>query len=159
MDLIALIIVIIFFLAGIIGTLLPVMPGVILIWAGMFIYGLITGFSELSASFFILQGIAVLLVLVIDYFTTALGTKRFGGSKIATWAAVFGLFVGMIFLGIPGIIFGPFLGALAGELIQKVPLKKALYASFGTLAGLLGGVFLKLVIELLMILWFFITIF
>lgn len=158
MELIPLIIAIILFIIGIIGTILPVMPGVAFIWLGMFIYGIMTGFEELSFIFFLIQLFAVILVLIVDYIATALGTKKFGGSKTATWTAMLGLLLGIIFLGLPGIIFGPFAGALLGELLRKIPFKKALYSSFGTLVGLLGGFFLKLGIELIMIIWFFISI-
>lgn len=151
----ALIIAIVLFFLGIIGSILPVMPGAILIWAGMLIYGVLTGFTGLSFVFYLLQGLAVLLVMFIDYLAAALGTKSLGGSKTAMWGAVFGLFLGILVLGPAGIIFGPFLGALAGELLKGLPADKALRSSFGALIGLLGSIFLKLIIEAVMILWFF----
>ena len=148
----------VFFIAGIVGTLLPVIPGVLFIWLGMIIYGFFIDFAGLSLEFYIIQGFAAFLVLIVDYIATAIGTKKFGGSKTATWMAVIGLLVGIITLGIPGIIFGPFVGALLGELLRKAPINKALYSSLGTLIGLFGGFLLKLIIELLMIVWFFISI-
>ncbi len=145
----------IIFLAGIVGTMLPVMPGPVLIWLGMLVYGLFTGFENLSFYFFFLQGLAALLVMAVDYAATAVGTKKFGGSRISIWGAVIGLFAGIILLGPIGLVFGPFLGALAGELLTGLPPEKAIRSSMGALVGLLGGLFIKLSIEAVMIYWFF----
>lgn len=146
---------IIFFILGIIGTVLPLLPGVSLIWLGMLVYGIITGFQNLTAGFLILQGAAALLVMSIDYFTTAIGTKRFGGTKFAVWGAALGLLAGVIILGPLGLIFGPFIGALLGSLLQGLPPEKAIYSSFGALVGLLSGLLLKIIIEVIMIYAFF----
>jgi len=152
---IAISIAILFFCLGIVGTIVPLMPGVILIWAGMLIFGILTGFPNLSPTFYLLQGLAVLLVIAVDYMAAAFGTKRFGGSKTSIWGAIIGLFAGVILLGPGGIIFGPFGGALIGELLHGFPLEKAIRSSLGALIGLLGGIFLKLAIETVMIFWFF----
>ncbi len=158
MQVLAIILAVLFFITGIIGTILPIIPGAFLIWTGMLLYGIMTNFTDLSLGFFIIQGIAALMVLGVDYIAAAIGTKRFGGSNTATWMAALGLIVGIITLGIPGIIFGPFIGALTGELLRKAPMKEAFYASFGTLLGLLGGFLLKIIIEVIMIAWFFYSI-
>lgn len=146
---------IILFIFGIIGTILPLLPGVSLIWLGMLVYGIITGFQNLTAQFYILQGIAALVVISIDYFTTAIGTKRFGGTKASMWGAALGLLAGIIILGPLGLIFGPFIGALLGSLLQGIPPEKAVLSSLGALIGLLGGLFLKIIIEIIMIYSFF----
>ncbi|OWZ84393.1 DUF456 domain-containing protein [Natranaerobius trueperi] len=146
------------FILGLIGTFLPVMPGVLLIWIGMFIYGILTEFQELTATFFLIQGLAALLVLLIDYIASAWGVQKFGGSRIAMLSAVVGLFIGVLFFNIPGFIFGPFLGALIAELVRGLPIDKAILSGLGTLIGLLGGILLKLIIEIIMIIWFFIAI-
>jgi len=157
MEIFPLIVALIIFLLGIAGTVLPVMPGPILIWLGMLVYGLLTGFESLSLSFYIWQGLAALLVMAVDYFATAVGTKKFGGSRIAMWGAVIGLFVGVIILGPLGLVFGPFLGALVGEMLRGLPPERAIRSSIGALVGLLGGLFVKLGIEAVMIYWFFRT--
>ncbi len=152
-----LIVALIFFLLGIIGTFLPILPGVFLIWVGMFIYGIMTGFEGLSFSFFFFQGMAALLVIVVDYMAVALGSKKFGGPKAASWGAAWGILLGFLVMGPAGIIFGPFLGALAGGFLVGLPLKRAIHVSFGALIGFLGGLVLKLAMEAAMIIWFFIT--
>jgi len=155
----SLIITIILFIIGIIGTVLPLIPGVTLIWTGMLLYGILTGFPPgLNLVFFFLQGIAALLVMGVDYISTAVGAKRSGGSRAGTWGAVLGLPLGIIIFGPVGFVFGPFLGVLTGELLTGIPLDKALHTSFGSLIGMLGGIILKLLIEAAMIFWFFMRI-
>ncbi len=149
----------ILFALGILGIVLPLLPGAALIWAGMLLYGILTGFRGLGFTFYLLQGLAVVLVWGIDYLAAAVGTRYSGGSKAAAWGAVLGLLLGLIILGPAGIIFGPFLGALLGEMLRGTPAEKALRSSLGALVGLLGGLVLKLVIVAVMIYWFFQQIF
>ncbi|AFV01749.1 hypothetical protein UNSWDHB_2845 [Dehalobacter sp. UNSWDHB] len=159
MDMIALIIAVVLFIAGIVGTVLPVLPGVILIYAGMLAYGFMTGFATLNAYFFILQALVVILLFFVDYFASAIGTKRFGGSKQAAWGAVIGTILGLIVLGPLGIILGPFLGAIAAELIRGTELKKTIQIGLGTLLGVLGGTAVKIGAEIIMIVYFFVRIY
>lgn len=159
MDTFALVIAIILFIAGLIGTVLPVLPGVVLIYAGMVIYGFMTHFTTLHAYFFILQAIVVIVLFMVDYFASAIGTKRFGGSKQAAWGAVIGTILGIIVLGPLGIILGPFVGAVAAELIRGTDINKTIKVGFGTLIGVLGGTAVKIIAEIIMIAYFFICIF
>src|SRR5665648_255597 len=112
MQITALIIAIILFLVGIAGTILPVLPGVILIYAGMVIYGFMTGFETLTLYFFIVQAVAFAVILGIDFVASAIGTKHYNGSKQAAAGAVVGTILGIIFLGPLGIVIGPFAGAV-----------------------------------------------
>ncbi|NLL52177.1 MAG: DUF456 domain-containing protein [Peptococcaceae bacterium] len=150
----ALIIAIILFIIGLIGTVLPVLPGPILIFAGMLIYGLMTDFVSLNIFFFVLQGLILLLIFAVDYIASMLGTRHFGGTKQAGWGAIAGAIIGVIFLGPLGILIGPFLGAVLVELLQKNSLSKACRAGLGTLLGILGGTAVKLGVEVLMIAYF-----
>jgi len=153
------IIAIAFFVLGLIGTILPVLPGPILIFAGMLIYGLMTDFYSLNVFFFILQGLILILIFAVDYIASMLGTRRFGGSKKAGWGAVAGTIIGLIFLGPLGILIGPFLGAVLIELLQGKEIIKACRAGLGTLLGIFSGTVVKLVIEILMIVYFFLRIY
>ncbi len=159
MSIIGLILAVIFFTAGLAGTILPVLPGAPLILLGMIVYGLFTGFAGLTWGFFLGQAAAVALTFFIDYFTSVWGVRRYGGSKAALWGSVAGLICGGLVLGPPGIILGPFLGAFTGEFFIKRSFRQALRTGAGSLIGLLGGAAIKLMIELLMIAWFFIVIF
>lgn len=155
MSVAGMIVAVVFFIAGIAGTFLPVLPGAPLIWLGMFIYGLFVHFNNLTWLFFIGQGMVVALVLLIDYVAGVWGVKRYGGSRTAVWGSVLGGITGIIALGPFGLIIGPFAGAVAGELYRNGNLRHAVRAGVGTLIGFLGGTVLKLVIEVLMIVWFF----
>lgn len=154
----ALIIAIVLFIIGLVGTVLPMLPGPILIYAGMLLYGLMTDFITLDFKFYLIQGLVFALIFFVDYLATALGTRRYGGSKQAGWGAALGMLVGIFFAPI-GIILGPFLGAVGAELLfRRTELKKAFRIGVGTLIGLLGGIVVKLGVEIIMIIYFFIKI-
>lgn len=158
LEIIALIIASLFFLAGLAGTLLPGMPGPPLIWAGMLLYGLITGFENLDALFLIAQAALALLVMGVDYLFSALGSKVFGGSKASLWGAALGLLVGLFFFPY-GIFLGPFLGAAAAELLTRRKSRQAFRSGVGATLGFWGALPVKLTIEAVMIAWFVMRIF
>lgn len=158
MSIAGMILAVVFFTIGVLGTILPALPGAPLIWLGMLIYGLFVDFQNLPLMFFIGQGLAVALIFLIDYLASIWGVKRYGGSREAVWGSVLGGLLGVIVLGPFGLIFGPFIGAVAGELYRKSALDKALEVGFGTLIGFLGGAVLKLAIEAVMIIWFFMAV-
>lgn len=147
-----------FFIAGIIGTILPALPGAPLIWLGMLIYGFIVEFNNLPWTFYLGQGLAVALIFLIDYLSGIWGVRRYGGSRSAVWGSILGGLLGVILMGPFGLIIGPFAGAVIGELSQKKPVEKAFQVGVGTLIGFFGGTILKLAVEVLMIVWFFIVI-
>lgn len=149
---------VVFFTIGVLGTILPALPGAPLIWLGMLIYGFFVKFQNLTLLFFIGQGLAVILIFLIDYLASIWGVRRYGGSREAVWGSILGGLLGIFVLGPFGLIFGPFAGAVAGELYRRSPLDKALEVGFGTLIGFLGGTFLKLAIEAVMIIWFFMAV-
>lgn len=150
----------IIFLAGLAGTVLPILPGELLIFTGMLVYGFFVDFrGGFNLLFFLGQGMAVLLVFLVDYFAGIWGTKKFGGSKAAVLGSVAGVLLGVITLGPFGIIIGPFAGAFIGEFIYNHDLEIALKAGLGTLVGFMGGTMVKLLIEVTMIIWFFIVVF
>ncbi|HAA37275.1 MAG TPA: DUF456 domain-containing protein [Firmicutes bacterium] len=147
------------FIVGFLGTFLPVLPGAILIYGGMLLYGYLTKFTALTIHFFIIEGLALLLVFAVDFLAAAVGTKRYGGSRAASFGAAVGTLAGIFFFPPLGIIVGPFVGAALAELIKGKEIDQALRVGFGTIIGLLGGTILKIVIETAMIIYFFITIF
>lgn len=159
MHILGLVITVIFFIVGLLGTFLPALPGPLIIWAGMFIYGLFVGFENLTLGFYLAQALAVGVLFLIDYISVAIGTKRYGGSKYSIFGAVVGLVVGLIILGPLGIIIGPFLGAVLVELISGRPLENAFITGSGTLLGFFGGTVIKIIMEIAMIAWFFFIIF
>ena len=153
-DTIAIIVVSIFFLASLVGTVLPIIPEAPLIVIGMVIYGFIAGFDELSLSFFIGQTILALAVIGVDYLTTAIGSRYFGGSKAAMWGAALGLLVGLLFFPI-GLLIGPFLGAAIADYIFRRRTDQAIRSGVGASLGFWSALPIKLVLKGVMIGWFF----
>jgi uncharacterized protein YqgC (DUF456 family) len=124
--------------AGILGLVLPVLPGTPLLFAGLLIAAWAEDFAYVGAG--TLAGIAVLAILTypIDFAATALGARRFGASKRAAVGAAVGALVGLFF-GIPGILLGPFIGAVIGELTAQRGLGEAGRAGVGAMVGLVLG--------------------
>jgi uncharacterized protein YqgC (DUF456 family) len=127
---------------GIIGCLVPVLPGPPVSFLGL-IFLHLTRFGHFSNSTLIILGGIAAVVTVLDYIVPIWGTKKFGGSKYGTRGATVGLIIGL-FLGPLGIILGPLIGAIVGELIFKDDLGYAVKAGFGSLLGFLTGIGLKL---------------
>lgn len=136
--------------AGLAGMLLPFLPGAPLLFLGLLFGAWAEGFRYVGkGTLLILAGMAALTYLV-EFFASALGARRYGGSQRAMLGAVLGGIVG-IFLGVPGILLGPFAGAVLGELSLKRSLDQAGWAGFGTVVGLAIGVAGKLAIGIAML--------
>ena len=133
--------------AGFIGSFLPIVPGPALILVGAVINRAFQWeTSPVSWFTIILLALGVILSAVVDFFASLMGAKKFGASKWGIWGALLGAIVGL-FLGIPGLILGPIVGALGGELIAGKKLDAASKASFGTLVGTLAGMVGKVAIS------------
>ncbi len=139
-------------LIGIIGCLVPVLPGPPLSYLGLILLH-ISRFAQFSKSILIALAVVTVIVTIVDYVVPIWGTRKFGGSKYGTRGATVGLIIGL-FLGPAGIIIGPFIGAIVGELIFKDDMKYAIKAGFGSLLGFLTGVGLKLAASLVMTFYF-----
>ena len=122
-DYILLIFAIILMILGIIGCLVPVLPGPPLSYLGLILLH-ITRFADFSSTILIILAAIAVVVTILDYIVPVWGTKKFGGSKYGTRGATVGLIIGL-FLGPLGIIIGPFIGAVVGELIFKDDMKYA----------------------------------
>ena len=135
-----------FILLGIAGSFLPVIPGPISGWLGIFLLSFAPSIT-LENSFLLLSLGVALSIFILDNIIPILGAKKFGGGKGSTLGSSIGLIVGLLFLGPIGLLLGPFFGAFIGELISNINNKKgALKAAFGALLGFFTGVFLKLII-------------
>ncbi len=151
-DYILLIIGIVFMIMGIIGCLVPVLPGPPISYLGIILLHL-SRFGQFSQTTLIILGIVAIVVTILDYIVPLWGTKRFGGSKYGIRGATVGLIIGL-FLGPMGIIIGPFIGAVVGEMIFKDDMPYALKAGFGSLLGFLTGIGLKLAASFVMTFYF-----
>jgi uncharacterized protein len=151
-DYILLILGIIFMIIGIIGCLVPVLPGPPVSFIGLILLHL-TRFGQFSTPTLIIFGIIAVLVTVFDVIVPVWWKKKFGGSKYGTRGATIGLVIGF-FLGPLGIIIGSLIGAFVGEMIFLDDMKYAFKAGFGSLMSFLTGIGLKLATSLVMTFYF-----
>ena len=155
MDIILVSIAALLMVIGILGSFLPVLPGVPISWVGLLVFYLApsvpVNYWFLGITFFI-----AVLIYALNLIIPAMGTKRYGGSKSGMVGATLGLVIGL-FSPIPfGVIIGPFVGAFIGELINKSNRKSALKAAYGSFIGFLASSFMELVVAfsfLLLFLW------
>lgn len=136
--------------AGIAGTVLPVLPGILLVFGGLFVAAWAEGFQRVGAVGLTIIGAMALLSLGIDFVASLLGAKRVGASPLALAGAAIGAFAG-IFFGIVGVFIGPFVGAVAGEYLARGRLVQAGKVGVGTWVGLILGAIAKVVLAFLMI--------
>ena len=129
--------------AGIIGCIVPGLPGAPISYAGMWI-AQATERVDFTWQELLVWGIATIVVSVLDYVVPAWGTKQFGGTKYGVWGSTIGVFIGL-FAGLWGVILGPLAGAILGELIGGKAAAEALRAGWGSFLGLLCGTILKLI--------------
>ncbi|WP_289142177.1 DUF456 domain-containing protein [uncultured Brevibacillus sp.] len=160
MDIVLWIIVIALFVLSIAGIFLPVLPDTILLWGGFLLYHFFIADpgAGLPASFW--WGMAVLSILLYgaDLLTNMFFVKKYGGSKWSSMAAVVGIILGIFLFPPFGMLIMPFvLVVLVELLIQKQSLEKAIRAGFGSLIGFLGSAVVKVVLQVVMIIWFFIA--
>lgn len=135
---------------GLAGLLLPLVPGAPLLFLGLLLGAWAEGFRYIGLwTLLALAGMAA-LTYVVEFAASILGVKKYGGSRRAMVGAAVGGIVG-IFLGFPGILLGPFVGAVIGELSLQRSLDEASRAGFGTVVGLAIGVAGKLAIGITMI--------
>jgi len=132
-------------LAGLAGTVVPALPGAPLVFAGLLCAAWADGFAKVGPGTLVVLGLLTALTFGVDIAATALGAKRFGAGKAALLGAALGSLVGLFF-GLPGLLLGPFVGAVLGELVTARDFSKAQKAGFGAWLGLLLGTLGKLAI-------------
>jgi uncharacterized protein YqgC (DUF456 family) len=135
---------------GIAGSVLPALPGVTLVFLGLLLAAWIGDFQQVGPFPLVVLGLLTLLSFVIDLAATALGAKRVGATKLAVVGAALGTVAGL-FLGLPGLILGPFVGAVAGELMSHGQVQQATRAGIATWVGLLFGTLAKLALVFTML--------
>ena len=143
MDIALLVIAFLCMVVGIIGCIVPGLPGVPVAYAGLWI-AQATEKVDFSWQMLLVWAIVTIAVSVLDYVVPAWGTKKFGGTRYGVWGSTIGVFVGLFF-GAAGVIIGPLAGAVIGELVGGKEIAEALKAGWGSFIGLLFGTILKLV--------------
>lgn len=128
---------------GTLGTVLPALPGVPIVYAGMFLAAWIGDFSHIGWPTLTILGVLTALSVIVDLLASVLGAKRVGASGWALFGAAAGTVIGLFF-GLVGLIFGPFFGAVAGELIAGSTLKRSAGVGVGAWLGFIFGTLAKI---------------
>ncbi len=137
-------------LVGLAGTIVPALPGLPLVFAGMLLAAWADGFEQVSVWIIVLLGLLTLVSFAVDFWATAHGARRVGASRKAVLGAVLGTFAGLFFFPV-GLLVGPFAGALIGEMLHGREWRQATKVGFGTWIGVVLAVVLKLGLAFAMI--------
>jgi len=137
-------------IAGLVGTVVPALPGVPLIFAGLFLGAWIDHFEIVGWATIGVLGVLALVAWIIDFVAGAAGTRYLGATSRAFWGATIGAFAGMFF-GIPGMLLGPFIGAVIGELSGGADIIRSGKAGIGAWIGMVLATAVKMAIAFLMI--------
>ncbi|MCA3212893.1 MAG: DUF456 domain-containing protein [Burkholderiales bacterium] len=137
-------------IVGVVGTVLPALPGVMLVYGGIVLAAYAEGFTRISGLTIAVLGALALVAFVIDYVASAAAAKKAGASKLGLAGAALGTVLG-IFTGFIGLLFMPLVGAAIGEYLAQRDALKAGRIGLATWVGLLVGTVLKLAIVFTMI--------
>lgn len=137
-------------LVGLAGTLLPLVPGIPLMMAGMLLAAWAEDFTRIGRGTLLLLALLTALSFVIEAVAAAMGAKRVGASRAAVFGAALGALFGF-FLGFVGLLIGPFVGAVAGELLARPGATRAMQVGFGAWVGFLLGTVAKIAVAFMML--------
>ena len=135
---------------GLLGVVLPALPGLPLMFAGMWLAAWAGGYDQVGAGTVIMLAVLTLLSVGVDVAAALLGAKRVGASRLALLGAAIGTVVGL-FMGFVGILVGPFAGALVGEWLHGRRLDMAAKVGVGTWLGIVFAAVLKLALAFAML--------
>jgi uncharacterized protein YqgC (DUF456 family) len=135
---------------GLVGIVVPAMPGTVVIFAGLLLGAWADGFMRVGVATIAVIGVLGAASYAIDFVAAALGVKRQGASRQAMAGAGLGTFLGLLF-GLPGLIVGPFVGAVAGELLANRDWKRASRTGLAAWIGFVIGMIAKVAVAFLMI--------
>ncbi len=136
---------------GLAGTVLPMLPGVPLVFAGLLLAAWVDGFAHVGWPLLLVLALLTLLSLVVDVAASSLGAKGAGAGRAAMLGAAVGTLVGLFF-GLAGLVIGPFLGAAAGQFLVRQNVTEAGRAGVGAWVGFVLGSLAKLALGLVMVL-------
>lgn len=131
---------------GLIGCIVPVLPGIVLNYAALLLLTL-TDYADISLSTLLIWGVVTVIVTVADFYLPAWMTRRFGGTRAGAVGATVGVFAGLFLFPPFGILLGPFFGAVLGELTRdKKNSNQAFRSGFGSFLAFIVGTGLKLIV-------------
>lgn len=142
------------FLSAFVALIMPMIPGILMMWVGFFIYHFAVNNNELSWFFWIAMATLTIITLLSDYVLGGHFVKKYGGSRAGELTAAIGIILGSFFFPPFGIIFIPFTAVFIVELLIHQDFKRALNASIGSLFGFLTSTVAKFMILIIMVIWF-----
>jgi uncharacterized protein YqgC (DUF456 family) len=146
---------IILVLLGFIGNIVPMLPGIPLMFGGFLLWGLASGWRDFSVNTVIVLGFVTIAVFLLDYYAGAAGAKKYGASKAGIWGSIIGGILGVLIFNIVGLILGPLVGAVLGELFSGKTRNDAWRAGWGAFVGLLAGGLIKIITAVMILGLFF----
>jgi uncharacterized protein YqgC (DUF456 family) len=158
MEIAGWIIVIALFAIGMAGAIFPILPGALAIYAAFFVYGFFISFEPFGFWFWTVQTLIVAVLFIADYAVSAWGVKRYGGSRASVVGSTIGIIAGPFVIPAFGLLLGPLIGAVIGELIVGANFNQAIKAGLGAVVGLFTSTVVKFILQLAMIVLFFIWI-
>lgn len=159
MDIIVLVFSYVLIIAGIVGTIMPMIPGLVLILAGILLYVWYVGFSVLGINFLLAIILLTIVGTFIDIIASAIGAKKYGASNTAMIAFIFGLILGFMTMGPLGLIIGPIIAVILTEIFKGRSLSESLKVTLGVLIGSLSGIVIRFFIGITMAIMFTIKVF
>lgn len=151
--------IVISFILGFVGVIVPVIPSVLMYWVGFLIYHFLINSDDLSWMFWVIAFVLTLIVLFSDFIANSYFVKRYGGTKQGEIAAIAGVILGMFIYPPFGIILVPFFLVLLVEFIFSRDFDQALKASIGSLLAFVSSSVFNVVIYILLIIWFLLDVF
>lgn len=142
-------------IAGLVGCILPFVPGPPLNYIALLLLQLTLDPHPFTTNFLIVWLAITIVVTLLDYYVPIWGTRKYGGGSGGVWGASIGLLAGLLFFPPFGMIAGPFVGAVVGELITGKEFSTAFRAGFGTFIGFIAGVVMKLAVSIMLTYHFF----
>lgn len=153
------VVVIVLFIFSLVGVFVPIIPAVVALWIGFLLYHFFIDSEQLTLFFWIAMVLFTITLIGSDLLTNKYFVNKFGGSKTGEWGAIAGVVIGAFIYPPFGFIIIPFIVVFVIEMMNKKTPKEASLAAFGALVGFLSGVVAKLLIQLIMIGWFFVVVF
>jgi uncharacterized protein YqgC (DUF456 family) len=152
-EIIMFIIALMLMIVGMAGIILPLLPGVPIIFAAALLYGVATGFAQVTGQVILIFAILTAISLLLDWLATVIGVRKMGGSYLGMLGAFIGMIAGLLLpgVGIFGFIIGAFIGAVLFELLIGKTSKQAMRAGLGSFIGFLIGGVLRFAIGAVMI--------
>ncbi|WP_226035811.1 DUF456 domain-containing protein [Aquibacillus saliphilus] len=157
MDIIIWLLIVACFVLSFLGIIFPLIPSPLVLWIGFLVYFFFIA-DNLSFIFWSAMVILTIVLIISDIIANSYFVKKYGGSKWGERIAAIGVIVGSFVFPPFGIILVPFLAVLVVEIMQKRSTEESFRAAIGSLLGFLGGAFAKVIIQIVMIVWFFIAI-